>query len=63
MWEPRVEAPCLSRCGQEFYFLSTFSPRERSLISSISLNSCLRNAIAYFTEAQGTDLKSANSSF
>lgn len=62
--EVQEEGQCISMCAQEFYFLSTsFFLRKGSLISSIILNSHLRNAMACFIEAQGTDLKTANSFF
>ena len=48
------KGPRASVCVQDFSFL--FSKKEKPDIS-INPKSCLRNAIAYFTEAQGRDLK------
>lgn len=62
--EVQDEDQCISRCAQGFLLsFYSFFPRKRNLISSIIINFHLRNAIAYFMEAQGTDLETANSFF
>lgn len=48
--KPRIKAPVPLKMWPGLLLSTPFSAGDENLISSISPNSCLRNAIAYFIE-------------